>query len=436
MSYQYLPPQEDPELGVSQVGYIGGSHLTATASTPEDSQIPPARRRESLSQEFKLKRSVSTPNVRPQGPNEADPGPPGLPNEKRRNKLGYHRTPVACATRNKSIRWNQPCITLHVSGDADGTYGGNTIESTLPSASHDAIDGKLNVGVSEPPLLAPVIMKHLLRGQKVSPNTTSGRAFSYGPGTSEWMSTEAAASAAKMPGDANASWASYPHGMPETPDLSSYASNAPPVSLSTWPATSLGLSRIDTNSRLDDAWKPYPPGTRSMSYSDDPSGQFSSASTRPYERVQVAEAHLSAQGSLSAGAVPHPTYNVWQQSYQYAKPNDDYEGWYEDHEHHAPTVHLSAGEDPSQAGDKETTPAAVRVASAAHDCIYLRLERAWSSRTKKYLLPSACMSWDRAERLICLSARSDLRHVRKLENAWGIDKNDTMRDRDASEIIL
>lgn len=58
--------------------------------------MSPARRRDSFSKEFKLKRSVSTPNVRPQGTNEVDQGSSGVPKEKRRNKLGYHRTPIAC----------------------------------------------------------------------------------------------------------------------------------------------------------------------------------------------------------------------------------------------------------------------------------------------------------------------------------------------------
>ncbi|KAI0830963.1 hypothetical protein F5Y06DRAFT_290548 [Hypoxylon sp. FL0890] len=392
MSYQYRPPQHDPELGVSQVGYIGGSHLTATASTPEDNHIPPARRRESLSQEFKLKRAVSTPNVRPQGPNEADPGPLGLPNEKRRNKLGYHRTPMACLPcRKRKIRCKQPeipdilrrcesCINLKkeceyaavnqapplATGQRQGSRASVGTSLASPSTSPAMPTGNIVETQSNPPYnqlatvpsmpsmsqqpIEPEVDETYSSETKIPPNATSGREFNYGHGTSGWISTDAGASAAKTPGDTNTSWTSYSQGMVETPDLSSYTAHVP-VSLSTWPATSLGLSRIDTNTRLDDAWKPYPQGTRSMSYSDDQSGHFASAPTRPYERVQVPEAHLSAQGSLSAGAVPHPAYNAWQQSYQYAKANDGYEEWYEGHEHHPPNTHLSTvGEDPSQAG--------------------------------------------------------------------------------------
>ncbi|OTA59135.1 hypothetical protein K449DRAFT_436091 [Hypoxylon sp. EC38] len=393
MSYQYPPSQEGPEIGASQVGYMGGSHLTATASTPEDNQTSPARRREPLPQEFKLKRSVSTPNVRPQGPNEADPGPLGLPNEKRRNKLGYHRTPIACChCRRRKIRCKQPeipdvlrrcesCINLKkdcvyaavnqppplATGQRQGTRAsvgtslaspstspsmptGNIVE-TQSSQTYHQLASMSSMSSMTQQSIEPREDETYSSETKIPPNAATGRAFNYGHGTSGWMSADAGANVAKTPSDANTSWTNFAHGMTETPDLSPYTSHAPPTSLSTWPATSLGSSRIDTNIRLDDVWKPYPPGTRSMSYSDDQSEQFASASTRAYERVQVSEAHLSAQGSLSAGAVPHPTYNAWQQPYQYAKPNEDYEGWYEDHGHHPSNAHIpSSGEDLSQAG--------------------------------------------------------------------------------------
>lgn len=43
----------------------------------------------------KIKRSVSTPNVRSQQ-NAPDHLQMGMSGDKRRNKLGYHRTSVAC----------------------------------------------------------------------------------------------------------------------------------------------------------------------------------------------------------------------------------------------------------------------------------------------------------------------------------------------------
>lgn len=69
----------------------------------QDPNLADKERRDSLSKAMKLKRSLSTPSVRPQQPPPApQPNPPpdhsslGLAAEKRRNKLGYHRTSVAC----------------------------------------------------------------------------------------------------------------------------------------------------------------------------------------------------------------------------------------------------------------------------------------------------------------------------------------------------
>ena len=57
-------------------------------------------RKGSLSQASlkRIKRSLSTPNVRSQQ-NASEHVPMGMPGEKRRNKLGYHRTSVACGKR-------------------------------------------------------------------------------------------------------------------------------------------------------------------------------------------------------------------------------------------------------------------------------------------------------------------------------------------------
>ncbi|KAL7627794.1 hypothetical protein AAE478_001989 [Parahypoxylon ruwenzoriense] len=122
MSYQYPSPQDGTEIDMPHASYMAGYPAPTTstlevrlctASPPsiasiittssplcqrsaQGNQIVPDQRRESLSKESKLKRSFSAPNVRPQGTNEDDHGPLGLPNEKKRNKLGYHRTPIAC----------------------------------------------------------------------------------------------------------------------------------------------------------------------------------------------------------------------------------------------------------------------------------------------------------------------------------------------------
>ncbi len=92
------------------------SSSSSAAGLGQDPHISPKQRRESLSRSssvnMKLKRSLSTPVVRPQQANmsqaQAMPSPDhsalGLAAEKRRNKLGYHRTSVACGTLSKNDR--------------------------------------------------------------------------------------------------------------------------------------------------------------------------------------------------------------------------------------------------------------------------------------------------------------------------------------------
>lgn len=113
MSYQYPPPPPPPngsDLGISHSSYLNGYAAPSTSSMEvrtktahsaqsmpptQDAMMSLAQRRESLST-ARLRKTFSTPNVRAQGANDQDQGHLALSNEKRRNKLGYHRTSVAC----------------------------------------------------------------------------------------------------------------------------------------------------------------------------------------------------------------------------------------------------------------------------------------------------------------------------------------------------
>lgn len=83
-SASYLPAQLQAPL------------LPLSAYPPPATHSPLAKRRGSLSKALKLRRSHSTPNVRPQGINEPDADSLGLSGEKKRNRLGYARTNMAC----------------------------------------------------------------------------------------------------------------------------------------------------------------------------------------------------------------------------------------------------------------------------------------------------------------------------------------------------
>lgn len=90
-----FPPSEYlPSYGATVPGHTASSSIDGP---PSHEASPLEGRRESSSQADKeLKRSVSSPNVRPHTSNPSDPQQMGLPGEKKKNKLGYHRTSVAC----------------------------------------------------------------------------------------------------------------------------------------------------------------------------------------------------------------------------------------------------------------------------------------------------------------------------------------------------
>ncbi|KAI1386588.1 uncharacterized protein F4822DRAFT_320836 [Hypoxylon trugodes] len=338
--------------------------------------MPPTRRQEPQSKGFRLKKIASTPNVREQGTNEADHGPSGLPNERRRNRLGYHRTPIACKhCRRRKIRCKQPeapdvlgrcesCMSLNkdciytavnqqppppATGHRQGA--GTPTNLASPSTSPALPTGHSVEAQSNAPYqltTIPSMPSNSMEAEeeeayatepRIPSNAPSDPTFSYGHDAGSWLPTGAGASTARMPGDSSTMWTSFAHGLPDGSDPSSYNSQHP--------TGSAGLGRINSTSRLDDGWRSYPPGTRSMSYSDDQSGRYDRQTSLATNAVP--EAGLGIQDPLSAGAVPHATYGTWQQ-YQYSRPNEDYGGWYEDREQSPQTHALSAGQDPSQAG--------------------------------------------------------------------------------------
>lgn len=327
-----------------------------------------------------------------EGANEADHGLLDHPNERRRNRLGYHRSTVACGhCRKRKIRCKKPevkdllnrcesCINLK----KDCVYTAVNPQPQPHTMTHRPRRVSIGSNPASPTTSPATAIGHIVEGQSnpayhqltaipsvpnigqhpvetgedetysvgIPSTTPSSRSFSYGQVASGWMSTDADAGAETTSGATNTPWTSFPHGVPETTGFSQYTSHATTPSLSTWPANSLGINRMNT----DDTWHPYPSGARSMSFNSHQSEQFDSSSTRPYDRVQspiatniMPEASLAAQGSLSAGATPHLAYDVWQQQYEYSRPNEDYDGWYENRDHPA-GAHVSSSEDPSQIG--------------------------------------------------------------------------------------
>jgi len=109
MSYQYPPPPNGADMDLPPSGYLPNYSVPPQGPSGMDMRPSPDSARDrsgSFSKSMNLKRSVSNPAGPPQSQTQQPPTPQqsttpeqhalALAGEKRRNKLGYHRTSVAC----------------------------------------------------------------------------------------------------------------------------------------------------------------------------------------------------------------------------------------------------------------------------------------------------------------------------------------------------
>jgi hypothetical protein len=95
MAYQYPLPSSGTDATIPSYQHLGDrSQPNSPALSKPDSPAIRNRGVTGATKSAKIKRSMSTPNVRGQA--TADAAALALSAEKRRNKLGYHRTSVAC----------------------------------------------------------------------------------------------------------------------------------------------------------------------------------------------------------------------------------------------------------------------------------------------------------------------------------------------------
>jgi hypothetical protein len=116
MAYQY--PMGTSGLESSSNMIPSYNHLSEEHTQPNSpadakpsSPSPKSRGTSAGSKSAKIRRSMSTPNVR--GQSTADAAALALSAERRRNKLGYHRTSVACG-KNKFYFSLSKCSPLEV----------------------------------------------------------------------------------------------------------------------------------------------------------------------------------------------------------------------------------------------------------------------------------------------------------------------------------
>lgn len=350
MSYQYPPPppQNGAEMELPSSGYMPSYSVPPQTSSgmdirpSPDSGVHHRERSDSFSKSMKLKRSISTPIVGPplpQAPTQQPPTPQqsttpdnsvlGLAGEKRRNKLGYHRTSVACGhCRRRKIRCipsqndvqgrcvncirlkkecsfypvdQQPPQDTRQKSASRSSVGPKITSASSSPAMQTGIPSDLHHGQhaypqltmpsiqNMPPPMKPPGSESFASDSKIPSSASSTRSYEYGgQGMTNWMSTDASPSSSK-PSDLHGTWRSYPTDSPITPAFSPYTPHGPPSS-ATWSA-SVGS---ESSSRDDMAWSSYPaPPPRSMSFGAEAVGnhqpyssvsQISSHSSRPYDR--------------------------------------------------------------------------------------------------------------------------------------------------------
>ncbi|GAB1310955.1 Halotolerance protein 9 [Madurella fahalii] len=406
MSYQYPPPPHNgADMDLPPSGYLPSYSVPSHASSGMDPSIPSRERSDSFSKSIKLKRSMPTPVVGPPQPQAQAPQPPppqqsAAPGqdpagERRRNKLGYHRTSVACGhCRRRKIRCVPSqndvqgrcinCIRLKKECSFYPVDQQPPLDTRQKSASRSSVGPKIasassspamQTGIpsdihgqqpypqltmpsmqSMPPPMKPSGTESYGPDSKIPSSASSSRTYEYGHhGMTNWMSADASPSSSK-PSDLNATWRSYPADSPITPAFSPYTPHAPPPS-ATWSA-SVGS---EPSSRDDIAWSSYPaPPSRSLSFGAESMTshqQYPSMSSRSYDRKSssvsadmyqppiattipgietVPGTTIEQNVSLSAGAVPPSSYASWQQSYSYSKPTEGYGGWYGETGTHQP----------------------------------------------------------------------------------------------------
>ncbi|KAK4145468.1 uncharacterized protein C8A04DRAFT_35743 [Dichotomopilus funicola] len=300
MSYQYPPPPNGADLDMPSAGYLPNYTVASHSSSGMD---PDARDR------AELRRPISTSVV---GPSQVHPqqqspsqqsGPAGqdASAERRRNKLGYHRTSVACGhCRRRKIRCVPSpndgqgrcinCIRLKKECSFYPVDQQPPVDTRQKSGSRSSASTKV-ASASSSPSMQPGIPSDIHGQQQPYPHLTmpsaqnmappmkptgsdghstdskvpssvpSTRGYEYGHhGMSNWMSADTSPSSSK-PGDVNGAWRSYPGDSPITPAFSPYTPHGPSHS-ATWSA-SVGS---EPSSRDDIAWSSYPAPPRSMSF--------------------------------------------------------------------------------------------------------------------------------------------------------------------------
>jgi hypothetical protein len=144
---------------------------------------------------------------------------------------------------------------------------------------------------------------------------SAATSFNYGQNMGNYATT--ATSPLAGPGDANASWRSYPAGSPVSPVASGYVSYPMAASQASaaWVTSPMDATAgPDNSSRPEDTWFPYQQPTRSTSFSGEHSAQYSGNPNRSFDRRASTASNMYHPTSMET--ISPTTYATWQQGYQ------------------------------------------------------------------------------------------------------------------------
>ncbi|KAK1639100.1 hypothetical protein BDP81DRAFT_514957 [Colletotrichum phormii] len=361
MSYPYpthlLPLSSDMEVPHSGFAPNFGASGSGQASTGHGAHDPTDQeRRDSILQASRRKsrRSLNKPNVRLRQANISDSSQSGQAGDKKRNKLGYHRTSVACD--------QAPSQTTEPRPKPQPTPAGGS-KTASASSSPVVLPGKAlersqhyqhrqgGVLPSSQNVLPTTIQTSAIEniGQEptvpASNTSTSSQRYDFAnPQITNWVSPDVSSNYATQSGDYKETKKSYAEQSPITPSpsFSPYTSQA--LSSASW-------SNADANAHSNMGYSSfamgnsmaYPRGTQIPSqYPTMPqqSRQFPRRSSTPMTtdmytpiatNFPIMDPHTV---SMSAGANPPSGYGTWPQQqqqqqppYGYSRPSEGYDTW-------------------------------------------------------------------------------------------------------------
>ncbi|QLI72966.1 uncharacterized protein G6M90_00g100880 [Metarhizium brunneum] len=279
-----------------------------------------------------LKRSFSTPDtarLQKQAAEDSQ-GQQSSAGEKKRNKLGYHRTSIACShCRRRKIRCiaspDVPnrcvnCIRLKKECSfypVDQQPGTDTRPKAPPrqagGPNASSASSSPAVGTGSPAGTPSCMMgsgvtlsgsqgataDYFSSDASVSPNgMPAGNQYTFAnQPTSGWVSTDMNSASVSKPEDMAMPWHAYPTESPISGQFSPYTQTS--SASITWTS---GTS--EAGSHDDMAWGEFPTPMRSLSYSGESGGSHSQA---PFIQMTQAQAYERRQSNFSDAYPPFPT---------------------------------------------------------------------------------------------------------------------------------